>query len=178
MAGSEAHWLDRLETGVKDHIQAMQQKRDELGAEARPPEEVLAVALADPEMVKLGAGLNKAYAAALRMGKGQHTSVLERAKAAAEDYLAHFPPERRGSVLLGALASVYGKEGGGADTAVWLSGRKEETNQPQPGIGQSSVAHETIEALRQIGVLDDVIDTKEGLVVYPAEMLREAGDTN
>jgi hypothetical protein len=44
------------------------------------------------------------------MGKGQHANVLERAKYAAEDYLAHFPPERRRMILLGALASVYGKE--------------------------------------------------------------------
>lgn len=61
-------------------------------------------------------------------------------------------------------------ENGGMDTAVWLSGHKEETNQPQPGTRQSSVAHEMIEALRQIGVLDEIIVTKEGLVVYPAEL--------
>lgn len=41
----------------------MQAKRDELSAQA-----VLDAALADPEAVKLGAGLNKAYAAALRVG--------------------------------------------------------------------------------------------------------------
>jgi hypothetical protein len=122
LAGAEVHWLDRLEAGVRAHIQAMQQKRDNLVAQARPPQAVLNAALADPEAVKLGAGLNKAYAAALRMGKGQYASVLERSKAAAEDYLAHFPPERRGAILLGALASVYGKEDGGADTAVWLAG--------------------------------------------------------
>ena len=168
LAGAEGHWLDRLEAGVKEHIQAMQEKRDELVSQARPPQAVLDAALADPEAVQLGAGLNKAYAGTLRMGKGHHTGVLERAKAAAEDYLAHFPPERRWAILLGALASVYGKEDGGADTAVWIFSRKEETNQPQPGIGQSSVAHEMIEALRQIGVLDEVIVTKEGLVVYPA----------
>ena len=66
----------------------------------------------------MGAGLNQAYAAALRMGKGKHANVLERAKAVAEDYLAHFPPEQRGEILLGAMASVYGKEDGGVDTAV------------------------------------------------------------
>jgi hypothetical protein len=101
--------------------------------------------------------------------KGQYTNVLERAKVAAEDYLTHFPPERRGVILLGALASVYGKEDGGADTAVWLVGKKEEADQPQPGIGQSSIAHETIDALRSIGLLDDILLTKEGLVIYPAE---------
>ncbi|NKQ35415.1 MAG: hypothetical protein HF973_07335 [Chloroflexi bacterium] len=166
--GSETHWLGRLEAGVKAHIEAMQTKRDELAAQARPPQEVLDAALADPEAVRLGAGLNKAYTAALRMGKGQHTSVLERAKAAAEDYLAHFPPERRGAILLGALGSVYGKEKTGADTAVWLSTSKENADQSHLGMGHSSIAHETIEALRGIGVLDDIIVTEEGLVMYPA----------
>ena len=171
LAGAEGHWLDRLEAGVKGHIQAMQEKRDELVSQARPPQAVLGAALADPEAVQLGAGLNKAYAAALRMGKkGQHANVLERARAAADDYLAHFPPERRGAILLGALASVYGKEDGGMDTAVWLSGRKEQTPKPQPVMGQSSVAHETIEALRQVGLLGDIVATKEGLVIYPFDL--------
>ncbi|MCA9946085.1 MAG: hypothetical protein KC449_21525, partial [Anaerolineales bacterium] len=160
----------RLEAGVKGHIQAMQEKRDELVNQARPPQAVLDAVEGDPEAVKLGAGLNKAYAAALRMGKGHHTSVLERAKAAAKDYLAHFPPERRGSILLGALASVYGKEDGGADTAVWLAGSKEDADQFQPGIGHSSIAHKTIEALRETGILDNIIQTKEGLVIYPAAL--------
>lgn len=66
-------------------------------------------------------------------------------------------------ILSGALASVYGKEDGGADTAVWLAGSKE-------GLGRSLIAHETIETLRKIGLLDDILITKEGLVVYPAEI--------
>lgn len=114
--------------------------------------------------------MNKAYVAAFQMGKGQHTNVLERPKYAAEDYLAHFPPERRGAILLGALASVYEKDEGGSDTAVWLAKSKEETGQSHPGIGQSSIAHETIEVLREIGLLDDIIVTKEGLIVYPTEL--------
>lgn len=178
LTANGAHWLDRLEAGVKGHIQAMQEKRDELVSQAQPPQRVLDAALADPEAVQLGAGLNKAYAAAFRMGKGHYVSVLERARAAAEDYLAHFPPERRGAILLGALGSVYGKgeRGSGAvrpersDGAVWLAGNKEAYDRSQPGLGQSSIAHETIEALRGIGLLDDIIRTKEGLVVYPSEM--------
>lgn len=134
------------------------------------PQVVLDAALADPEAVKLGAGLNKAYTAALRMGKGHYASLLERARAAAEDYLAHFPPERRRAVLLGALASVYGKEDGGMDTAVWLAASKGEVEQPQSGMEQSSIAHETIEALREIGWLEDIISTKEGLVIYPTKL--------
>jgi hypothetical protein len=168
LAGSEPHWLDRVEAGVKDHIEAMQQKRDELVAQARPPQVVLEAGAADPEMMKLGAGLNKAYAAALRMGKGQHANVLERAKHAVEDYLAHFPPERRGAILLGALASVYGKEDGGADTVVWLAGNKD-----NPLQAQSSIAHQTIEVLRDFALLDDIIVTKAGLVVYPTKLTAE-----
>jgi hypothetical protein len=168
MAGHDAHWLDRLEVGVKAHIQTMQQKRDELAAQARPLQPVLDVALTDPAAMKLGAELNKAYAAALRLGKGHHPTVLERAKYAVEDYLAHFPPERRGAILLGALASVYGKEDGGADTAVWLAGSKDEISQFPSGIERTSIAHQTIEALREIRLLDDIMMTQEGIVVYPA----------
>ena len=170
LAEDKGHWLDRLEAGVKGHIQAMQGKRDELVSQARPPQAVLDAVRGDPEAVQLGAGLNKAYAAALRMGKGQYASVLERARAAAEDYLAHFPPERRGAILLGALASVYGKEDGGADTAVWLAEGRRQIDPPYPGFGRSLVAHETIEALREIGLLEDLVITKEGLIVYPIEM--------
>jgi hypothetical protein len=68
LAGNEVHWLDRLEAGVKAHIQVIQQKQDALVEQARLPEAVLAVGKADPEIVNLGAGLNKAYTAALRMG--------------------------------------------------------------------------------------------------------------
>ena len=48
------------------------------------------------------------------MGRKQkRENVLEHAKQAVEDYLSHFPPERRGQILLGALASAYGNEKGG-----------------------------------------------------------------
>jgi hypothetical protein len=96
--------------------------------------------------------------------------VLERAKAEVEDYLAHFPPERRGEILLGALASVYEKEDGGSDAAVWMARSKENQKQAQVGVGESSIAHLTIEALRHGGFLDDLIVTREGLVVYPVEL--------
>ncbi len=176
MAGNEAHWLDRLEGGIKFHIQAMEGKRDELAARAKPPQAVLDAGKADPEAVALGAGLNKAYAAALRMGRKQRQeNVLEYAKQMVEDYLSHFPPERRGQILLGALASVYGKDEGGSDTAVWLGVSKDDELRhgsvlALAGIEQQSVGHYTVEALRQFGLLDDIVETSEGVVVYPKEM--------
>lgn len=76
--------------------------------------------------------------------------------------VVHFPPEQSGRILSAALASVYGKEDGGSDTAVWLAGSKEEAGLSRPSMGNSSIVHETIVALRQIGLLDDIINTKEG----------------
>jgi len=58
---------------------------------------------------------------------------------------------------------VYGKEDGGADTAVWLAGSKDE-------LASASVAHQSIVALREAGLLDDIIVAKEGLVVYPTSL--------
>jgi len=169
---SEAHWLDRLEGGIKFHTQAMEAKRDELAAQAKPPQEVLDAGRADPEAVALGAGLNKTYVAALRMGRKQkRENVLEYAKQTVEDYLAHFPPERRGAILLGVLASVYGKEAGGMDTAVWLGACKEGVEKrPFVDVERASVGHYMVEALRGIGVLDELIETSEGLVVYPTAL--------
>jgi hypothetical protein len=84
VTGHDADWLDNLEAGVQAHIQAMQEKRGKLAAQARPLQAVL------------DAGLNKAYTAALGLGKGKHVNVLERPRVTAEDYLAHFPQNGAG----------------------------------------------------------------------------------
>jgi hypothetical protein len=76
----------------------------------------------------------------------------------------------RATILLGALASIYGNEDGSSDTAVWLAAAKDDTGLFPPALGASSIALETIAALRGIGVLDEIVVTKEGLVVYPAGM--------
>jgi hypothetical protein len=146
------------------------QKRDELTAQAQPPQALFDLALTDPEAVRLGAGLNQTFAAALRLGRERGENPLERAKAAVGEYLSCFPPERHGGILLGALASVYGKDAGGADTAVWLADVSDEEGSKQPGTGPSSVASLTIAALREVGILDDIVSTRAGLVVYPTEM--------
>jgi hypothetical protein len=187
VASSNAHWLDRLEAGVQAHIADMKVKRDELAAQARPPEAVIQAALADPEMVALGAGLNQRFAAILNSrDKGQYQSVLERARLGVVDYLSYFPPQQRQRILLGALGSVYGgggEEGGQGKTAVssdiaaWLDAFGEEAL-PQlgwrPWLTGLSPARETMAALRQVGVLDELVETKEGLVVYPAGLEAES----
>jgi hypothetical protein len=140
----------------------MQLQKERLVTNARPPQPVLSLIISDPNAVKLGAGLNKAYGAALNLSSSGRSASLEQAKLAVEDYLAHFPLERRGAILLGALFNVYSNETGAADTAVWLGKAKGETE-------TDSTAHQTIEALRKIGLLDEILVTKEGLVVYPSD---------
>ena len=143
--------------------------------------------LADPEMVALGAGVNQRFAAILNSrDKGQYQSVLERARLGVVDYLSYFPPQQRQRILLGALGSVYGgggKEGGqgktavGSDIAAWLDAFGEEAL-PQlgwrPWLTGLSPARETMAALRQVGVLDELVETKAGLVVYPAGLEAES----
>ncbi len=93
----------------------------------------------------------------------QPPTALDHARQATEDYLAHFPPHRWGGILREALISVYQPEERGSDAAAWLAGGKDDLGQ-----AQTSITHQTIMALREAGVLDDIIVTKEGLVVYPA----------
>lgn len=171
---SQDHWLDRLEQGVKAHIQAISAKRDELVQQAQPPPALFEHVT--EEDVRLGAGLNQAFAAALNIHKkkskgqppaanGRPPTALDHARQATEDYLAHFPPSRWGGILRGALVSVYQQEERGSDAAAWLGGERDEAGKRQVGI-----AGVTVEALREVGLLDEIIPTKEGLVIYPAQM--------
>lgn len=175
---SQDHWLDRLEQGVKAHIQAMHEKRDELVQQTQPPAALFEHVT--EEDVRLGAGLNQAFAAALNIHKkkpkrqppaanSQPPTALDHARQATTDYLTHFPPSWWGGILRGALVSVYQQEERGSDAAAWLGGERGESGKRQPGI-----AGVTVEALREAGLLGEIIPTKEGLVVYTAEI--DAGE--
>jgi hypothetical protein len=76
--------------------------------------------------------------------------------------------------MQGALVSVYGEEAGegASDAALWLSALDaDEASQPwQAGV---SPAGEMMAALREVGVLDEIVETRAGLVVYPAGMTVE-----
>lgn len=171
---SKGHWLDRLEQGVQVHIRVMVQQRDELVARAMPPTLLFESVAEEPEAVALGAKLNQRWAAALNRRVEQDADFsygpFDWARRAAEDYLTHFPPERRGAILRGALVSVYGgEERAGqrpaSDGAMWPAEGKEGTGSEVWGLG--GVGNWTIRALRDIGVLDEVMETEERLVVYP-----------
>jgi hypothetical protein len=84
-----------------------------------------------------------------------------------EDYLTHFLAGRPEAILRGALVSAYLSERPVSDGAVWLAGVKGEGGQREAGVG-----HLTAGALRAIGLLDEVADTENGLLVYPNAMQR------
>jgi hypothetical protein len=188
-------WLDRLERGVKEHIRVMQAKRDELVAQARPPAGLFDQI--EPEALLAGAELNRVFASTLnrrkqRAAKGQsgpgdesgwpvpdNASRLEQARLAVVDYLSHFPPQKRPSIMWGGLASVYGEERVVMDAAVWLGAANEEPLPPlrlhsgQAWLAGVSPARATMAAMREAGLLDEVFQTKEGLVIYPGRMSPE-----
>jgi hypothetical protein len=117
----------------------------------------------DPAALELGAGLNQAYAGALSVGRKRgEGNALERARLAVEDYLAHFPPPRRQAILRGALVSAYSGAAGKSDAAAWLSGEESGTS-----AGRPSVASETMSALRSIGLLGEISEGPDGLIIYP-----------
>ena len=60
------------------------------------------------------------------MSKSRYANALEQARVSAENCPARFRSKRHGAILLEVLASVYGKEEGGSDTAVWLDVVREE----------------------------------------------------
>jgi len=160
---STEHWLDNLEAGIRTHIQQMIHKRDELAQRAMPPPALFASVAGDPAALELGAGLNQAYAGALNMGRKRgEGNALEQARHAVEEYLAHFPPARRQAILLGALVSAYSGATGKSDAAAWLVG--EEVGR---SAGRPSVAGQTMAALRSIGLLDEISESADGLVIYP-----------
>ena len=156
------HWLDRLEQGVRSHIQAMAQRRDVLASQARPPQLLFEQAQVNLDAVQLGRELTRRFAIALATARHDiRQPPIERGKRVVADYLAHFPPAQQRQLLLGALVATYEGEMPAGDVAVWLSGSRGES------INQLSIAQQTMTALREIGLLDELVETTEGVIQYP-----------
>ncbi|MHB8627804.1 MAG: hypothetical protein ACYDBJ_10265 [Aggregatilineales bacterium] len=160
------HWLDALETAVNQHIAAFTAIRDEMVKTAMPPASVFdhAFNAGDLEFINAGAQLHRVYKNRLRTLLQEKDRLLpedyETARAEAEAYLDQFSPDEQTALLRGAIVSTYITDSP-SDSVLWLPGAK--TNRGRlPGI-----AHKTIQALRKIGVLDEVGETSEGILVYP-----------
>ncbi len=169
---TEGHWLDRLVGMVKGHITAFERQRDELVQAAMPPAVIFDHVFNDSDLpfIEVGTGLHHAYHNRLRLLFRQKNQLspedYETAREEAEHYLARFPEEQHTAILRGAIVSAYLWEEP-SDTVLWLPG-------PKTGQGRvPGIAHKTIAALREIGVLQEVGETKLGLLIYPGASVSE-----
>ncbi|MCK5921449.1 MAG: hypothetical protein KAG66_10950 [Methylococcales bacterium] len=140
-------------------------KRNSLMAQAMPPQTLFDSVAEDVEMMRLGRKLNQVFAGRLNQrptNVGQ--TPMTNARRAAERFLSHFPPVQQRQILRGALVSVYGGKMPASDAVVWLG---EDKQMPEQYV---SIAHRTIQALREIGILDDLVMTTEGIILYPSSL--------
>ena len=162
---SQGHWLDKSVYGVKAHIAYIKARRDALVQATRPPQEVFDSVASDPEAVRIGSGLNQMYIGTLRRLARTRPYQLpipedfDAARQAAEEYLARYPPSAHSAVLRGAIASVYAEDVPASDTAVWVPGMK--------GSSNLSIAQKSLDALRDIGIIDEIDEVPEGVIIYP-----------
>ncbi len=163
------HWLDRTVAAVREHIATIEAETGRLAARAMPPRRVFDSVFDDPEAIEWGAHLNALYTHTLRTGGLDY----ERAREACEAFLDRFAEEDQNRALRGAIYSSYlsaGDEGRSrSDAAVWQKGWVD----PETGRRARGIEHRTIRALREIGVLDEVGQTSEGLIAYPGAVVDE-----
>ncbi|MHB8629594.1 MAG: hypothetical protein ACYDBJ_24235 [Aggregatilineales bacterium] len=164
------HWLDELEAAVHQHMAAFTKERDELVKTAMPPSLVFdhVFNANDLALIDAGTELHRVYKNALRLVRKQKNRLssddYEMARAQAEAYLDHFSAEQQTALLRGAMVSAYLSDNP-SDAVLWLPGAKTDRGRA-PGI-----AHKTIQALREIGVLDEIGETSEGILVYPGAVV-------
>jgi len=77
-----------------------------------------------------------------------------------EAYLDAFPQVQQYAILRAAYASAYLGEEAQNDGAAWTLGKKTAEGRA-PGVAQR-----TLEALREVGVIGDIVTTSEGIVLY------------
>ncbi len=166
------HWLDDIQRTLRSHIKTIEAARDELSAQAMPPQAVFDAAMEDPESVRLGGLLNQTYARAIRSRPNPDLPPTpeehDAARQAVEGHLNRFPAEQHTAILRGAMVSAYMSETPSSDNAVWLMGEQRNDGSRAPGIAQKS-----IQALREVGVLDEIGETSLGLIAYPGATVHE-----
>jgi hypothetical protein len=165
------HWLDRLQAIVKQHIQTISEKRDALVRQTMPPRAIFDHTFAQSETIALGAKLNQVYTSTIKQiakNKSELTQEdYDAARHTAEQYLHNFPNDMQTSILRGAIVSAYLRNEPGSDAALWLAGAKIE------GGRKSSIGQQTVQALREVGVLDEIANIDGRVTTYPGASASE-----
>jgi hypothetical protein len=183
------HWLDDIHRTLIDHIDHMEAAKAELIAATMPPQAVFDAAADDPQAIRDGGQLNAAYARAMKERPKPHEPPTpddhEAARQAVEAALNRHPEHRHTAILRGAMVSAYMGEAPTSDTALWLMGGVDES-QSSSGLSRqrnvqatrrkAGVAQKSIQALREVGVLDEIAQTEGGVVVYPGAATQQVGN--
>ena len=96
----------------------------------------------------------------------------ERARQVAILELNKTPPEDRGRVLIGSIASVYMSKDPGNDGVAWLMGPKNAQGSREAGFAQ-----QTIQEMREIGILSELIPDPSGKGLIQYQVPRPQIDT-
>ncbi len=169
------HWLDRLTTKVKAHIEDFRAQRDALVAKTMPPARLFDHAFnADQrEWLSTGAEFNKLYSVTRgkilhgkRAGDKLTDADMNAIRTQLDHYLSRFDEGDQNAILRSALVSTYMSDDP-SDAALWLTGEKTERGQ-LPGMAQK-----TIRALREMGVLDEVGVVNGRVIRYPGASISE-----
>ena len=174
------HWLDQIEDAVNQHVAQVRDIRDELVAQTRPPQALFDYALERPELVQAGGRLNQKYAGALAAIRQQVSAEKremtvddwERARQVAILELNKTPPEDRGRVLIGSIASVYMSKDPGNDGLAWLMGPRN-----AQGLREAGFAQQTMQEMREIGILSELIPDPSGKGLIQYQVPRPQTDT-
>lgn len=82
-------------------------------------------------------------------------------------HLTHHHPDVHKAILRGAIASAYMNDTPTSDAAVWVPG----TGAPDGRL--PGVAETTLSALREIGLLNEIGESEDGVIVYPSAIIEE-----
>jgi hypothetical protein len=172
---AEGHWLDTLANALEQHKAQYWADAEALAVEACPPIEVFEHGR---EWLPIGKELRRVYSRIMRQAAQESdevdNEVFAAARLASEAFLRQWPAEKQPYVLLGAAAYLYAQGPGKGvpvrDGLLWQLGapRTGDDSLPraQRGGREPGIAHQTIQALRWIGLLGCPVWTTAGAVLH------------
>lgn len=176
---SQDHWFDRLVAGIEEHINYIQAERDLIMAQTMPPIEVFNASYQSSDLLTQGARFNQIYTSRLpwaqrrrQQNQGIPATIEESLDQARQETSTYLDQMSRGDtqtryeLLLAATSHYYSNPDHiGRDESVWQLGEKN----PHTGTREKGIAQDTIQALREVGVLEQISRLDNGRIVrYPS----------
>ncbi len=170
------HWLDRLTSVVKAHIDDFRAQRDSLVERTMPPARLFdhAFNFDEREHIQTGIALNKLYSTVRgkllhgkKAGERLEEADMNTIRHQLDHFLNRFDESEHGAIIRGAMVASYLSDEP-SDAALWLLGEKTEHGHT-PGMAQR-----TLRALREIGILDELsAEPNGGVIRYPSASVSE-----